>query len=197
MQVRHSIAFALSVCALLACAQRDRELRAEHIQLADPGEALAAFDIVYDVLKHPRCMNCHPAGNRPLQFDDSRPHAMNVVRGGEDRGIAGMQCAGCHRTENFPLPHMPPGVSSGWRLAPREMVFEGLTRSELADLLADPERSHMTREELLHHVEQDPLVLWGWDPGPGREPVPIAHAEFAAAFRTWIEAGAPAPKEGN
>ena len=184
--------FALGAVGLAACAGSEREGAPSPV--ASP-EADAAFDVVYSVLQHPRCVNCHPAGDRPLQFDDGRPHAMNVVRGDDDRGLAGMRCAGCHGGANLPVPHTPPGVASGWRLAPREMVFEGLSKQELAGMLLDPERSHMTPEQLVEHVERDSLVHWGWDPGPGREPVPVAHADFVAAFRTWIEAGAPVPEE--
>ena len=193
----NTLAGAILALALLACAQRDAERRSERFAAAADDAALAAFDVVYQVLQHPRCVNCHPAGDRPLQFDDGRPHRMNVVRGADDRGMAGMRCASCHIEENSDAPHMPPGVNTGWRLAPREMVFEGLDRPGLAALLLDPDRSHMAPDELLHHVEHDPLVKWGWDPGPGRAPVPIEHGAFVAAMRTWIEAGAPVPAPGE
>ena len=158
----------------------------------DVAAGLRAFDVVYDVLLHPRCMNCHPAGDRPLQFADGQPHQMNVQRGPDDRGRPGMRCNTCHGLANHALEHLPPGVPGGWTLAPREMVFEGRSKAELASMLLDPERSHMSPEELVDHVTHDGLVKWGWDPGPGREPVPVPHAEFVAAFRTWIASGAPA-----
>lgn len=160
-------------------------------------KAHAAFDRVYEVLQHPRCLNCHPAGERPLQGDAGHEHVMNVVRGPDDRGMAGMRCNSCHGPSNSTVPHLPPGVATGWRLAPREMVFEGLSRAQLAAQLLDPERTHMDTEQLLEHVAHDPLVLWGWDPGPGREPVSVPHEEFVAAFRTWVTAGAPVPEEGT
>jgi hypothetical protein len=43
-------------------------------------------------------------------------------------------------------------------------------------------------------VIKEPLVLWGWNPGPGREPVPISHEDFVTAMRGWIEAGCPVPE---
>jgi hypothetical protein len=46
---------------------------------------------------------------------------------------------------------------------------------------------------LLEHVDHDALVLWGWNPGQGRAPVPIAHADFVAAFKRWVDTGAPCP----
>ena len=185
-------ALVLVPIALWACATGGGEARAT-VSPEQLTEAHAAFDRVYEVLQHPRCLNCHPAGNRPLQYDASLPHSMNVVRGDDDRGVAGMRCDGCHGPSNAPLPHMPPGVATGWRLAPSDMVFEGRSKAELAAQLADPATAHMTPEQLLGHVAHDPLVMWGWDPGPGREPVPVPHAEFVAAFATWTEAGCPVP----
>ena len=34
------------------------------------GKAIAAFETVRTVLQSPRCVNCHPAGDVPLQGDD-------------------------------------------------------------------------------------------------------------------------------
>ena len=200
MKLTHFVAVVLLLTA--ACSQREDGLRHEYDVQPQPSpaqleQARAAFDVVYAVLQHPRCLNCHPDGDRPLQSDTSRPHAMNVVRGPDDRGVSGMLCAGCHGTSNSTLAFAPPGVSGGWRMAPRTMRFEGLSKSELASMLLDPYRTHMTTEEMIEHVEHDPLVLWGWDPGPGRKPVPVAHADFVTAFQTWIEAGAPVPAEDD
>ena len=198
MSASTTVASVLITSVLYACSQRepDGRLHADgptKPSAAELEEARAAFDVVYEVLQHPRCLNCHPAGERPLQFDTSRPHVMNVVRGEDDGGMSGMRCGG----SNPGVAHLPPGVSASWRLAPRSMVFEGLSKAELAAMLGDTQRSHMTPAEILEHVEHDPLVRWGWDPGPGREPVSVAHADFVAAVRTWIEAGAPALPEGQ
>ena len=38
------------------------------------GEAIAAFETVRTVLQSPRCVNCHPAGDVPLQDDDGHLH---------------------------------------------------------------------------------------------------------------------------
>lgn len=164
---------------------------------AAPGHektGLAAYETVYAVLTHPRCMNCHPAGDRPLQTDASTPHAMNVQRGGDDRGRVGMRCAACHSATNHDQPHLPPG-DPNWRLAPAGQAFEGRSPRALAAQLKDPKRSHMTPDELVAHVRDDGLVGWGWAPGPGREAVPVSREEFVAAFQAWIAAGAPLPKE--
>ena len=47
----------------------------------DDACAKAAFLAAYSVFMHPRCMNCHPVGDSPLQGDDSHPHEFGVKRG--------------------------------------------------------------------------------------------------------------------
>jgi len=183
---------------LVACAARtpgpgDARPDLDAVPLADEDAALEAFDTVYAVLTHPRCKNCHPAGDRPLQTERSRPHVMNVRRGADGRGVPGMRCASCHGKQNQVGAHMPPGVETEWLLAPRRLAFAGKSERELAEALRDEEVTHMTHEELLHHMEEDPLVLWGWEPGDGREPVDAPHADVVAALRTWLDAGAPLP----
>src|SRR5438105_9314302 len=44
------------------------------------------------VLQHPRCLNCHPVGERPTQGNDSHPHSPLVVRGPDDKGAIGLRC---------------------------------------------------------------------------------------------------------
>src|SRR5262249_24135548 len=138
----------------------------------------------------------HPRGDAPLQFDDGRPHAQMVVRGEDGKGAPGLQCATCHDTANPPAsygPHAPPGAPN-WHLPPAKtpMVFAGKSSVDLARGLADPEQNGgKTLQALLEHVSHDKLVLWGWSPGGERKPVPVPHADFVAAFRTWVEAGGP------
>ena len=161
-------------------------------------DGLAAFETVRLVLQHPRCQNCHIPGAAPLQFDAGLVHAMNVLRGPHGVGVAGLRCATCHGAANPPAsygPHMPPGAPS-WHLPPPEkkMVFIGLSSGELCRGLKDP-KSNGGRDlvELTKHVSSDPLVLWGWSPGIGRDPVSVPHAELVAKFEEWIAAGAPCP----
>jgi len=45
----------------------------------------------------------------------------------------------------------------------------------------------------LRLVGRDPLVPWGWAPGPGRTPVPVPHDRFVAAMKQWVADGAPCP----
>jgi len=91
---------------------------------------------------------------------------------------------------------MPPGAPN-WHLPPpeRKMVFIGLSSGDLCRTIKNPKTNGgKDLEALLEHVNHDKLVLWGWDPGLGRNPVSIPHAEFVAKFQQWVEAGAPCPK---
>ena len=45
------------------------------------------------------------------------------------------------------------------------------------------------------HVSEDALVLWGWNPGGERAPVPVPHDEFVAKFKEWAAAGGPCPDD--
>ncbi len=158
-------------------------------------DGAGAFATVYEVLQHPRCKNCHPAGRVPLQGDDSRPHGQNVQGGADGKGLYAMRCANCHLDQNTPGAHLPPGAPN-WHLPAADMplVFEGRSAAELARQLVDPaQNGGRTPQDLLRHLAEDPLVLWGWSPGDGRTPVPVPHAEFVAAARAWVEAGCPVP----
>jgi len=161
-------------------------------------EGLAAFETIKDVLQHPRCQNCHIPGDAPLQFDASLPHTQNVLRGKDGNGAPGLSCATCHGESNPPASYgagMPPGAPN-WHLPPpeRKMVFIDLPSGELCRHLKDmDENGGMSPEALTRHVTEDKLVLWGWSPGVGRDPVSVPHAEFVAKFKTWVAAGAPCP----
>ena len=159
-------------------------------------ESAEAFKEAYKVLMHPRCMNCHPSGDAPLQGDDSHIHAQNVTRGKDGKGVYAMKCSNCHQKENTPGLNMPPG-DPNWHLPPAnmKMVFQGKTPAQLAAQFKDPKQTGKTLQQMLKHVEEDHLVInSGWNPGEGRTTPPLSHAEFAAKFREWIEKGAVIPK---
>ena len=187
------IALAASAC------QAKKSLPTDEAPPAAPQGGVAgaqAFLAVYPVFMHPRCMNCHPAGDAPLQGDDSRPHAQNVRRGPDGRGLYALKCASCHQDRNLPGANMPPG-NSNWHLPPPEMpmVFEGLSPRELADQLKDPKQNGgKSLDDLIHHVAMDGLVIGSWTPGDGRVPPPISHEEFVRRFTEWVAAGAPSPQ---
>jgi hypothetical protein len=163
---------------------------------AAPG--LAAFETVRQVFQHPRCQNCHIPGDAPLQFDEGRTHAQLVKRGVDGQGAAGLPCAACHASRNPPASYganMPPGAPN-WHLPPQQtpMVFIDLTPAKLCATIKDPKATGgKDLAAMLDHVAKDELVAWGWEPGVGRAPVPVPRAEVVAAFRAWMDAGAPCP----
>lgn len=164
----------------------------------DPAAGVAAFETVRAVLQHPRCQNCHPAIDAPLQGDDSHVHAMNVQRGPEGRGMVGAECTTCHGPANPPSNyglHVPPGVIEGWHMPKPEekLVFVGATPRELCERVKDPAHNGGKDMAALRSHLDTPLVMWGWNPGFGRTPVPTPRATFLAAWETWAAAGAPCP----
>lgn len=160
--------------------------------------ALQAFATVEAVFQHPRCANCHIPGDAPLQGDDGVVHVQHVRRGPEGKGAPGLPCATCHAQANPPAsygPHAPPGAPH-WQLPPpaMKMAWIGVDGARLCGMIKDPtQNGDRDLAAMTRHVAEDALVLWGWAPGAGRAPVPVPHAQFVAAFRTWVDAGAPCP----
>ena len=198
MQIARSV-LAVAALAWASCSHAQEPAA---VSSADSGksvrpEALAAFETVRGVLQSPRCVNCHPAGDQPLQGDDSHVHLQFVQRGAEGRGVPGLHCATCHGKANPPDSygeHMPPGVATEWKLPPPEhrMVFAGASSHDLCEQLKDTNRNGgKDGPALLHHMSEDAITLWGWNPGYGRKPVQVPHEEFVRAFKTWQDAGSP------
>ncbi|WP_394843148.1 hypothetical protein LZC95_39620 [Pendulispora brunnea] len=155
-------------------------------------EPLAEYDVLYRVLLSPRCRNCHPAGDAPLQTDEGIPHAQNITRRSEHNGLS---CSTCHRSSNGRLPHTPPGAPH-WDLPPAAtpMVFQGRTPRQLCEQLKDPVQTNgKDLAALVEHIATDPLVAWGWSPGPGRTLPPVSHERTTEAIRSWVAGGAPCP----
>jgi len=155
----------------------------------------ALFTAFVSVLRHPRCMNCHSNGDFPRQGDDGHPHAMNVRRGLEGHGVTAEKCSTCHQDRNLIGAHLPPGAPN-WGLPPAStpMVWQGLTDSQICQSIKDPKQNkNRNIEQLVEHLTEDKLVMWGWNPGEGRTPVPMPHDEFVSKVRAWQAAGAPCP----
>ncbi|MBT0608362.1 hypothetical protein [Aequorivita echinoideorum] len=199
---KHSVIFLFSAALfsafVLACKAKTGS-NGEYTSLPEAKKqdslaSIAAFKDVYSVLMHPRCMNCHPIGDIPLQGDDSHLHNMLPQRGPDGKGIASMKCANCHAPKGVPGDHTPPG-NPKWHLPPADMkmVFQGKSARELALQLVNPElNGHKDMQALREHAE-DTLVKSGWNMGGDRELPPLSYEEFKKVWYTWIDNGAYAP----
>jgi cytochrome c5 len=198
--------FAVSLAGALAVLAAGMAVSAAQPKSAAPLKPASDFESIADktersqalfaeagkVITHPRCVNCHPASNRPLQGNDSHPHQPLVVRGEDGLGAIGMRCTTCHGPANFD----PGGVPGHplWHVAPIEMAWAGKTLGEICAQIKDPKRNGgKSMEQLIEHMSDDTLVGWGWAPGGNREPAPGTQKEFGQLIRAWAETGAACP----
>ena len=179
-------------------------------KVRDDATAKAAFAEAYKVFMHPRCVNCHPAGDAPLRGEDSRPHTgLRLRRGVDGQGVFTLKCTNCHQAQNQQGQHMPPGAPNilkdgsldltnpRWHLpsAKTPMIFEARSAAQLCRQLQDPKQNGgLTAEQLIHHTSNDPLVLWGWNPGEGRTTPPLSHDQFVVSIKEWLDKGGACPK---
>jgi hypothetical protein len=144
------------------------------------------------VIQHPRCLNCHPVGERPTQGNDSHPHSPLVVRGPDDKGAIAMRCTTCHQDANY-APSGVPGHPM-WHVAPRSMAWQTKSLGQICEQIKDPRRNGgKTLAAIQEHMAHDSLVGWGWNPGGNREPAPGTQAQLGALIAAWIESGAACP----
>ena len=197
---------ALAALLTMPAAAQDSAAPAEDLRpvsefdsIADQNERSAAlFQEMGKVLTHPRCVNCHPKGDSPLQGDDMHPHIPPVIRGDADFGAPGMTCNTCHGAENIDIVGAG-GIESipghePWSLAPIEMAWQDKSLAEICEQIKDPERNgDRTLEDLHEHMAEDGLVGWGWHPGKGRSPAPGSQQAFGELTRAWIDTGAACP----
>lgn len=182
--------------ALASGATLDNTVATAQVVRKDSVASVKAFEQVYLVLMSPRCMNCHPAGDVPLQGEDSHLHTMLPKRGLDGKGVYAMKCVNCHQPTNTPGPNTPPG-DPNWHLPPADMkmVFQGRSAYQLARQLLDPKQNgNKNLKKLIEHAD-DGLVKAGWNPGEGRKLPPLSHSEFKKAWITWLTTGAYAPKD--
>lgn len=180
----------------LTVAQPGRGLRPSSAfsGIRDVGARSAAlFTEAGKVLQHPRCLNCHPDGDRPSQ-GTGYPHQPPVSRGVDGLGVTALRCAACHQAANFD----PGGVPGNpkWRLAPASMAWQHRSLAEICQQIKDRERNGgHTLTEIVDHVAHDELVGWAWKPGADREPAPGTQASFGALVKAWADSGAACPLE--
>ncbi len=177
-----------------ATAEQHRTLRAPNAftGIRDPAERSAALFVeAGKVLRHPRCLNCHPDGNRPSQ-GTGYPHQPPVQRGADGHGVTAMRCMTCHQKENFD-PGRVPGHPE-WHLAPASMAWQHRSLADICAQVKDPARNGgKPLDKIVAHMASDSLVGWAWKPGAGREPAPGTQASFGALIKAWADSGAACP----
>jgi hypothetical protein len=160
----------------------------------DKERSRALFLEASRVMLHPGCANCHPDGDVPLQGMEMRPHEPLVTRGPEDRGVVGMECAGCHQDRNLDHARVP--GAPNWHVAPREMAWVGKSPRHICEQIKDAKRNGgKSLAQIVHHNAHDELVGWGWAPGHDRQPAPGTQEQFGSIVAAWVETGAECPGE--
>jgi hypothetical protein len=200
---KHAALFALLMAALILTQTTEVNSAGAPNTLAAPdsfanladtaARSAALFTEADKVLSSPRCVNCHPAGDRPLQGEAHRLHQPPVARGSDGFGTAAMRCSTCHQGANFD----PAGVPGHphWHLAPREMAWQDKTAAEICTQIKDPARNGgRSLEEITTHIATDSLVGWAWTPGFGRTPAPGTQEDLGALIRAWVQTGAVCPQ---
>jgi hypothetical protein len=191
-----------SSLVLPADAQTSEPLRSpdSFVSIADRrARSRAIFGEVARVLTGPRCMNCHPAGDHPLQGSDHHIHEPAAWRGPNDSGVPGLPCASCHTDRNFTLPTGEANYRSipghpRWGLAPAELAWERKSVGEICQQIKDPTRNGGRNLPLLKdHIANDDLVGWAWHPGGGRQPAPGTQKQLGDLVQMWIDTGADCP----
>jgi hypothetical protein len=176
---------------------RSLKTPAEFQSIIDRAErARAIFVEIGTVLTHPRCMNCHPAGEHPLQGADHHDHRPVVWR--NDTGSFGTPCTECHTEQNVTLREAAsyrsiPGHPR-WSVAPLSMAWQGKSLGDICRQLKDTARNGGRDLTMLQeHIAKDDLVAWGWHPGEGREPAPGTQEVAGELVQAWIDSGAECP----
>lgn len=190
--------------AVMAFISRDTEVMqveastiAESPNAAEAAAAKAAFSEAVKVFFSARCANCHPAGDAPTQGDSMTPHAMEVKRGPDGRGVDELKCSTCHQEINLDGDGLPPGAPD-WHMpgAAHKMAFQGVTAGQLCRNLKDPMQNggKKTAKDAVLHLSTDPKVLWAWNPGNGRTTPPLSQADFMKKMNEWVANGAACPE---
>jgi hypothetical protein len=190
-------AFLVTSSVLGAQAQETLQAPAAFQGIGNRGQrARAIFVELGKVLTHPHCMNCHPAGDQPLQGAEHKPHYPPAHRAGTS--VSGEACSTCHTDRSFTVPapttfQSIPGHPR-WDLAPLSMAWEGKSIGEICHQIKDQNLNGGRDLALLQeHIAKDDLVAWGWNPGMGREPAPGSQELAGQLTQAWIDNGAECP----
>ena len=192
--VRQAILALVTSCGVCSAGAADLRSPDSFAGIADKTErSRALFVEAGKVIQSPRCLNCHPVGERPSQGADMHPHSPLVVRGVDDKGAVGMRCTTCHQSANFE----PSGVPGHplWHVAPLSMAWQQRSLAQICAQIKDPRRNGGKSMAQLHeHMATDSLVGWAWQPGGSREPAPGTQAQFGQLIAAWIDSGAACPR---
>ena len=156
----------------------------------------AIFEEVGKVLTHPRCMNCHPAGDHPLQGNDQHEHMPPIWRA--ETGHLKSLVPAVTPEKNMTLLDAAsyrsiPGHPR-WGFAPLAMAWQNKSLREICVQLKDVKlNGGRDLAALQEHIAKDDLVGWGWNPGAGREPAPGNQAAAGLLVQAWIDSGAECP----
>jgi hypothetical protein len=157
----------------------------------------AIFQEVAKVITHPRCMNCHPAGDHPLQGNDQHEHMPPIWRA--ETGHFEVSCSGCHMEKNTTL-HDTASYKSipghpRWGFAPMSMAWQNKSVGDICRQLKDVNfNGGRDLAALQEHIAKDDLVAWGWNPGAGRQPAPGSQEAAGKLVQAWIDSGAACPQ---
>jgi hypothetical protein len=201
VQTKLAVTFVLLSSALAAADPSDAghtlKSPADFASITDKSErSKGIFGEIGKLVTHPRCMNCHPAGDHPLQGDDQHAHMPPVWR--SESGHLEVNCFGCHTDRNVTL-HEGASYKSipgnpKWAIAPLSMTWQNKSLGEICRQLKDVSRNGgRDLAELQEHVAKDELVAYGWDPGEGREPAPGSQKLAGELVQAWIDTGAECP----
>lgn len=168
---------------------------------------LEAWDRIFEVFTHPRCINCHVgADNAPLWRTelsrDDVAHGMAINADASRIGARTVLCSACHQLSAKPntVPRAAPHTGMVWRLAPLGFQWVDKDSREICLQVRDPERNGgRDAQGLIEHILHDASVVgfiaWSYDPGPGRAPAPGSLQSHLEDMATWTAAGMPCPAE--
>lgn len=205
--------FICTLCAVFASvALAEDSQNLDTSALPKTGEATltegnAAWERIFEVVTHPRCINCHVGpDNIPLQQlapdQPSQPHIMAVNAGPSRIGAEGLSCKTCHTTSTRPntVPNAAPHTGMDWKLAPVEFQWVEKTSDEICAQMRDPARNGgRDAESLIEHITHDAEVIgfitWGFNPGARREAAPGGMQAHLMDMAVWTAAGMPCPQD--
>ena len=145
--------------------------------------SVALFEEAGKVMQHPRCVNCHPRGDRPTA---ERRDAAARAAGGARRGRPRRAGAALHApaiATRISIRRACPAIRNG---TSRRRRWPGrASRSARSASRSRIRRATAARTSprIVKHSTERQLVGWGWNPGAGRTPAPGTQAEFGALMQ--------------